>query len=82
MNIRRKGQGHRVTKCRDNVATRQSCGTVSLQWCSVDGPARPSRRTTTQTRSGRRQLCTLSSAQPLVVIVFPIRRRRVSGLLM
>jgi len=78
MNIRSKGQrsGHRVTKCitsrRDSRAAPSCCGGVVTQ---RDGAARPSRRATTQPSysrrsSGRRQLCTLSSAQPSLIILF------------
>jgi len=81
ISIRSKGQrsrsrGHKV----HNIATRQPCGTVSLLLCRH--ATRRSRMVVSsrddnraglcywRRSSGRRQLCTLSSAEPLVKYIF------------
>jgi len=53
INIRSKGQGHRVKKWREKVATRQPYGAVSLR-CDA-----------AQRDGAEHELCTPLSAQPL-----------------
>jgi len=69
-----RSQGHKV----HNVAARQPCGTVSLRLCSRTTSrcrlvARRHNRAGlaySSRSSGRRQLCALSSAQSLVLLLF------------